>query len=46
MSIACLFVIEGIKVLLDHEVDRTRRRIGKKMLEFLRVHGEMTTNTR
>ena len=44
MSISFLLFIQCLKMLLDHQVNRTRRGIRKEVLELLGIHREMSLN--
>jgi hypothetical protein len=44
VSIALLLLIQGFEMVLNHQIDSTRRGIRKKVLEFLGIHCEMSLN--
>lgn len=43
VGIAGLLVCQSVEMLLDHEVDGAWRGIRQEVLEFLGVHGDVTT---
>jgi hypothetical protein len=46
VSIALLLLIQGFEMLLNHQIDSTRRGIRKEVLEFLDIHREMSLDAR